>query len=246
MKKKILAGIGATVLVCSIGTIQTFAFGGFSNSNGTASQDRPRFEMTGEMQTAFEQRDEKLNSFLQTLTVEQKALYEAAMPQLTRNEIGQKSVKPDETVFSEIKEKQEAFIASLTEIQKTTYDELFGMTRLGYGEPTNKSGIMGRQNRELTDEEKAQIETAQAQREEKLSSFIQSLTDEQKTLFESINPQMGKSSEDKMTFKQGDTAVTAMKENMETFIASLSETQKTLYDKLMNKPFRVPGGTKVE
>ena len=97
-------------------------------------------EQKAQMGDFRKQREEKLEAFINSLSSEQRALYDAMTP--AKPVEGKQPVKPDDAAVKDMKQKHEAFIASLSESQKAAYDELFAK----------------RHNKELTDEQKAQME----------------------------------------------------------------------------------------
>jgi len=110
--------------------------------------------------------------------------------------------------------------------------------------------------RNLTDEQKAQMKSAREEYKEKLDAFVNSLTDEQKALYDAMRPGRAKFDRparrdhtkfDRATntdrsdgrqrrYKSDEAAVTVMKEKREAFIASLNDNQKAAYDEIMQKP----------
>ena len=201
-------------------------------------------EYRAKIEAIMAEREEKLAAFVLSLSAEQKALFEAMAPQMVKPEEGQQPVKPDEAAMKAMSEACEALKSSLSEAQKAVFDELF--------EKQNRSFAMsGGQHREMSDEERAKMEAAIAEREEKLAAFVLSLTAEQKALFEAMAPQMVKPEEGQQPVKPDEAIMAAMKTNQEAFSASLSEAQKTIYDELFGKSLgkrfdkpqhRMPGG----
>ena len=88
----------------------------------------------------------------------------------------------------------------------------------------------------MTDEQKAQMEAARAEREEKVNAFLASLSDEQKALYNDMMPQFTKPTEGQSPAKPDESAMQAMKEKQEAFVASLTEAQKAAYDELFARP----------
>jgi len=238
MRKKLAACICVALLVCAIGAAQVLAAG--PALRGKTPGERPEGmpdkangfhrELTDEQKTQMEdarkQQEEKLDAFISSLSSEQKTLFEAMMPAKPtegqmpdKNTDGWQPAKPDGAAMEDMKQKREAFIASLSESQKTAYEELFGK----------------RQNMELTDEQKAKMDNFRKQREEKLEAFINSLSSEQKALYDAMMP--AKPKEGQQRAKPDNAAMEDMKQKQEAFVASLSESQKTAYEELFGKPF---------
>ncbi|MDR1755202.1 MAG: hypothetical protein LBR74_09980 [Eubacterium sp.] len=158
MKKRLIAGICAALLICLVGAAHVLAAGaeGLAKnslppgresrfegvSGGMVSGQMPAMpegteammparmgggpngfgkeltdEQKAEMETARAEREEKLNAFTNALSDEQKALYQAMIP----DQPSEGGEKPDK---SAMRAKREAFMASLTDAQKTAYQEL--------------------------------------------------------------------------------------------------------------------------
>ena len=82
----------------------------------------------------------------------------------------------------------------------------------------------GFHGQELTEEQKAAMETAMAERKAKLDAFTSKLTTEQKALYDAMTPVEKKRPE------RDTAAMEAKKAEMEAFIAVLTTEQKALYD----------------
>ena len=230
MRKRLMTCICLALIVCTIGASQVYAAAG-SVLRGKTLGERPEgipdaanvfhWELTDEQKARMEdvriQREEKLNAFINSLSSEQKSLYDAMMP--AKPIEGQQRSKPGDAAMNEIKQKQEAFLASLSESQKAVYEELFA-------KPHNK---------ELSDEQKSQMEYGRKQHEEKLNLFINSLNSDQKVLYEAMLPT--KLVEGQQRAKPDDAIMEGLKQRREAFIDSLSESQKTEYEELFAKQF---------
>jgi len=165
MKKRLAAGVCAVIMALSVGTVQAFAARGNFWQGGNPPEwkqqgERPEGkrgaqgkrgvpgELTeaekAQIEAAKFQREEKLQAFINSLSKEQKALFEAiapvkfseTKPQFVKPENGKPTSKPDaatmkamreerEAAMKAMKENKAAFISSLTESQKAAYDELF-------------------------------------------------------------------------------------------------------------------------
>jgi hypothetical protein len=101
-------------------------------------------------------------------------------------------------------------------------------------------GTPGGLRKELSDDEKAQIEAERKLHEEKREAFINSLTEAQKALYEAMAPQIAKPAEGQPPAPPDKQEVQSMKEKQEAFIASLTEEQKTAYDELFPRPGSMP------
>ena len=158
MKKRLFAGLMAAVLICSIGVMNVFAAdgakerppGGFGGKHGLSFKKDFSDEEKAQMEATRAQHKEKMESFVNSLTSEQKALYDAMTPErpamvegsvpperpqkADRSADGQRHHKFDEAAMTAMKEKREAFIASLTDEQKTAYDELVKPIGRGFKE----------------------------------------------------------------------------------------------------------------
>jgi len=249
MRKDLLAVIGAVVLICFIATASVLAAtstGTGANTAGQPSATGQQLDANGmpggsdgickgmmgkdgqaltdeqkaQMEAARAQREEKVNAFVATLNDDQKALYDAMAP--VKPADGQKQAKPDDAALAAMKEKQDAFVASLTDDQKTTYNELFA-----------KRGGRGGFPQEMTAEQKAQMDAARAQREEKVNAFVATLNDDQKALYDAMTPV--KPTDGQKPAKPDQAAMTAMKEKRDAFIQSLTDDQKAVYDGLFTK-----------
>ena len=245
MKKRLVAVISTAVMVFFIGSMPVLAArdGDFSMNNappamGQLFGEMPngiregmpgaygglRKELTDEeiaqIETERIEREEKISAFVETLSSEQKNLYDAAVPtqtekqQFERPSQGQPT-KADETVIAEILQKRDAFVASLTESQKATYLELFG-----------------------TREEKLEAFVSA------LNSSQKTLYDN----MTSAQPQSPGTnfSRGQQPVMPDESVMAAMREKQEAFIASLSDTQKAVYQELSDRQsgghsFGMPG-----
>ena len=141
MAKRLFAGLLAIALICSIGAVNVFAAGrakdktpgAFGEKHGFFSKKSLTDEEKAQKEAAWAQHKEKCEAFINSLTAEQKALYDAMKPE--RPEIGQHPKKFDEAAKAAMKEKHEAFIASLTDEQKATFEELMKPKGRGFKGP---------------------------------------------------------------------------------------------------------------
>jgi hypothetical protein len=99
MKKRLIAGVMVVALICSMGAITAMAAEGEDNARPSFGQRGGRGERReiseadkAQMEAAMAQHKEKLDAFVDTLTAEQNALYEAMKPAAPAN--GQRFEKP--------------------------------------------------------------------------------------------------------------------------------------------------------
>ena len=223
MKKRFMAGIGAAVLVCSLCAAQAFAATGTAQatSNNTTTAAGQSFGGWGmgarggmpqnltdaqkaQLQADQAQRDEKLQAFVDTLSSDQKALYDAMTPAKPAD--GQQPARPDDAAMATMKANRDAFVASLTDTQKTAYDELFSM-------PGNMGGLSS-----------ADMETMKAQFDEKVNAFTATLTDTQKAAFEALQP--AQPADGQQPAKPDDATMATMKANMDALSPHLQTRSK--------------------
>ena len=237
MKRTIIAGAVVVFLICAIGAVQAVA-AGLAPAAGDATPGRQPFAVAGDLPGGR---------------------FEAGIG--WGEEPSAEEIAEREAAWAQRGEKLKAFIESLTEEQKAAFDELFGgisstpdAAEPGFGgrPQFRHKGGGGRENpgapgglrRELSEEERTQMEAARLQCEEKLATFLQTLSSEQKALYEAMTPQIDKPAAGQPPARLDENAFAAMKEAREAFIASLSEMQKALYDEIMSGPFyrfRQPG-----
>ncbi len=123
-----------------------------------------------------------------------------------------------------------AAVAALTLVctmgasQAFAADETAASNAAATGSPGMRRGM---HMLELTDEQKAQMETERAEREAKLEAFSEGLNDEQKVLFDAMQPEKSTDSERP---ERDETAIAEMKAQHDAFVATLTEEQKALLE----------------
>jgi hypothetical protein len=198
MKKTLAVSLGALIILGSIGTATLFAAeterqvpqqsaesgidGGFGMGRGRGgapfTMGEPDEEQLAQMEEAIAEREASLTAFVEGLTAEQKALYDAMMPVMPAD--GEEFVKPDETAMQEMRANREAFLASLSDEQKETFESLhFGHGGFGKG-------------REMSEERQAQMDERRAEYEEKYNAFVGTLDESQKAAFEELEELSGR------------------------------------------------------
>ena len=125
MKKRLIAIISVSAIICSLGVTQALAMGPRGEIPNTIAEGMERLsrgerperpeglpekrdgtydgkhstmtdEQKAHMEAVHTAHTENLNAFLQSLTDAQKALYEAMKPQVAKPDEGQRPEKPDE------------------------------------------------------------------------------------------------------------------------------------------------------
>lgn len=98
--------------------------------------------------------------------------------------------------------------------------------------PGAERGFGAGTQKELTEEQKVEMEARRAQQQEKLDAFVATLTSEQKALYDAMKPTATKGQTKE---KPDETAMAAIKASEEAFIASLTDAQKAQYEELFSR-----------